>query len=91
MCRSKGEEKTLQRFTAMFDSTDFRRGLEISFCQSGKGKLIAKIDGRQVRLLLRCMYCYCWLVIHTPRLESRPPSDCHPSLGVLPISLMLPA
>lgn len=48
--RAKGDDKSMAAFTRMFDGTEFKQGLEIAFCQSGKGKLITKIGGKQVRM-----------------------------------------
>lgn len=38
----------LKQFEALFDSATFGRGTEIDFSASGRGRLVTRIDGKQV-------------------------------------------
>ncbi len=44
-----GDAAAMERFRALFDDVHFGKGLEIVFCQAGKGRLLARIGGKDVR------------------------------------------
>jgi hypothetical protein len=39
----------MKSFERLFDGASFKKGTAIDFSASGKGKLVTKIDGQQVR------------------------------------------
>ena len=39
----------MKQFEALFDGVGFKKGTAIDFSASGRGKLVTKVDGKQVR------------------------------------------
>ena len=44
-----GKSAVMQDFVKLLDGASYKKGTEIDFSASGKGKLVTKIDGKQVR------------------------------------------
>ncbi|KAI8477278.1 MAG: chalcone isomerase [Monoraphidium minutum] len=46
--RKAGKSAVMQDFERLFDNASFKKGTEIDFSASGHGKLVTKVDGKQV-------------------------------------------